>query len=89
MRSYENQEYRKGDGVVLLRLLDRDDADATGLTFCPSARTYLANCKSVRAIVPPEKMRALGGDGAAAAQQRERFSLDGRYNRDIEQKISH
>ena len=51
MRSHDNQEYRPGDGIFLVRLWYRHDSDESGLTFRAGSRVYTANCSSLIDIV--------------------------------------
>ena len=49
MRTNENEEYRVGDGLVNLRLFERDPDDETGRKFSVTDRLYTANALSLAA----------------------------------------
>ena len=84
MRTFENEAYRQGDVIILLRLLDRDDGDNTGLTFKDSSRIYLLNFASLKAT--GLQLQAARGRAAAAAGL---MQLPTGENRRIEAIVAH
>ena len=84
MRTFENEAYRQGDVIILLRLLDRDDGDNTGLTFKDSSRIYLSNFASLKAT--GLQLQAARGRAATAAGL---MQLPADENRRIEAIVAH
>ena len=79
-RTFDNQQYRKGDTLVAIRLLDRVESDESGLTFKSSERLYVANATSLKAIVNSRYVTTVASG---------RLKLTGQENQRIESAIHH
>ena len=94
-RTYDNEAYRVGDPIVLVRLLDRSEDDP--LCFTLGSRVYLANGQSVLASVVGSIFHLANGQSRTASvslqsvpnTQPPTFQLESASSRLIDQIASH